>query len=186
MATKKTTRKSAGAGLRSRPDSVPKSNKCSENEANTIYEYWANGPDGGCRPVDQVARKFGRTKQTVYRLRKLYKWDDRYRISVDKAKESTDKRIEVKKQTTRDIIHGAMVMVAEAMLESDYEIKIESIGQFSKLANNLASFGRIMLELDGQLSPEGVKVEITVIEKQRQERFQVGFEKYKKHLPAGR
>lgn len=119
--------------------------RVSTDEAKTMFEYWLES--GKC--ISAVARKFNRNRKTIMRLRKNNKWDEKNQTIIQRTH---DKIIEKEVQaevTTRQLLTAIVRKVARELLQTNYKI--------DPRPTDFVALARLVLELDGDLNPEGQK-----------------------------
>lgn len=125
-----------------------------EKEANEIYLYWISGKNGQKRQMSDVARRFNRARGTIYQIRKRFGWDKRYAGSIAKLEKETNKAVEKKIETTRELMRGAFLKMAKAVLDPQFILTVETIEDFSDIVGKFTILGRALLELEGELPSE--------------------------------
>ena len=128
--------------------------KVTERESNEMFAYWCDGPNGRKRSMSEVARHFNRARNTIYAAKKQFQWDERYQKIVTKSEAAVDKDLIKKVATTKEILKGAFIKCAKAVLNTNFEPKIQDTATFCDLIGKLTVLGRVMLEIDGDLPGE--------------------------------
>lgn len=125
-----------------------------EKENDAMFQYWADGPGGRRRTIAAVARKFKRARSTLYIVKKRFDWDKRYAAAARVSRKATDRQVAKKVATTREKMKSVFDKMADAVLDSKFKLRIKNLDGFDRIAGKMATFGRQLLELEGELQPE--------------------------------
>ena len=123
-------------------------------ESDAMYQFWSGRGIGRCRTIREVMAKFNRGRTTIYKVRKRFDWDKRYAAAAKASRKATDRQVAKKVTTTRELMKGAFLKMAKAILDKNYDLRIKNLDGFDRIAGKMATFGRQLLELEGELQPE--------------------------------
>lgn len=118
-------------------------NYLDETEREKMFEYYTHVRFNG--GVAEVARKFKRNRKTIYRWRKVDKWDERYDKIRSKIHKKVDRAVETRESENLKIVRGVKAAVlkdlAKKLKHSTYEVTVAE----------LISLIRLEVELTGEL-----------------------------------
>lgn len=109
------------------PDQAEPARTSSLEDRESIFRYWVN-----CRNVRATARHFSCSPTTIYRMRKLDRWDDRLPDIVDQVRGRSDKQ--AARQISKNVADAKKILqrIVKDLLASS---KLESsVSDFVRLA----------------------------------------------------
>lgn len=118
-------------------------NYLTEGEREEMFEYYTRVRFNG--GIAEVARHFKRNRKTIYKWRKVDKWDERYDKIRARVHKKIDKAVETRESENLKIVRGVKVAVlkdlAAQLKAGDYEVTV----------TELISLIRLEIELTGEL-----------------------------------
>lgn len=118
-----------------------------EKMFNVWYQIRDKGKDGGLKGVAHI---FGRSRTTVFRASRKYKWAERAKKIDQKVAESNDKKIIKKKISSLDLVSALQKKTANELLRP---------GDINPSVNDFTSLTRLKEELEMNLPIAGEKEE---------------------------
>jgi hypothetical protein len=132
-----------------------KNSHVTARESNAMFAYWCDGENGRLREISDLARKFNRSRDTIYRVRRLFGWDERLKKIVTKTEAKTNQGLAKAKATTREILEGAFIKMAKAILDPGVVLTSEyTMTCLPELVSKLTALGRVLLEVEGKVPKE--------------------------------
>jgi len=93
-------------------------------EANKMFAFYCQVRDSG--GITEVARKFKRARTTIYRVKRQFNWDDRYKKIQDATTKKIDKQIIKSEISNMDMARTVKRLTVKRFLEKAKDGRIDA------------------------------------------------------------
>ncbi|MCK4795187.1 MAG: hypothetical protein KAV87_66265, partial [Desulfobacteraceae bacterium] len=98
-------------------------------EADDMFPYWCGVYELG--GIKAVAEKFGRTRSTIYRMKKRYHWDREYKKIQKRTTRKRNTKIVKERVANQEVVRAVIsrlgAMVLSQLKDKTYEGKVSEL-----------------------------------------------------------